>query len=465
MLSVQYDLAQEEEESVKAGTSSAVHKDVTPSEFILQGLGIEDRIQRHLLGLKGLGLHATKLKKSESLEDGTHVRQKFVSWEELQRLYMPTVMPLRQSTGQEGKAASQNLQDIRLFLPSEIVPSVPCSEKLTRYEFKYRIAQAYIALRDLRERLIVRQHMFNSKKRYSHGTAAITRSNKKIELEGMRINELAGRYRSIREKLVTLSKIVGDWLWETTLKVLDDQDIRGLTMEDRRHLATDKLGKKRKLGEGRRRLTWIWFVSAPCQMKADKERDRGKMQVLERTEVDSDGKEQSEAGDEETSEGEESEEDENDAALQIEFCTTRARAHQWQEECMLLAEELRRVERFWAWDAEQWRKREADYARQMVSPAVELPPEELRHPELVDRAMEDFRILCMGRVAYARQQVSIRERLLEASQRQHAMVHDQLAAMKILGEDLDWRVMVECMGPQAGVLEQATANTAEETGA
>ncbi|KAJ2929114.1 hypothetical protein H1R20_g7980, partial [Candolleomyces eurysporus] len=40
--SVRYDLALEEEESVKAGTASVVHKDVTPSEFILQGLGIED---------------------------------------------------------------------------------------------------------------------------------------------------------------------------------------------------------------------------------------------------------------------------------------------------------------------------------------------------------------------------------------------------------------------------------------
>jgi hypothetical protein len=35
-------MAQEEEAELKAGTVSVVHKEVTPSEFILQGLNLED---------------------------------------------------------------------------------------------------------------------------------------------------------------------------------------------------------------------------------------------------------------------------------------------------------------------------------------------------------------------------------------------------------------------------------------
>ncbi|KAJ2929111.1 hypothetical protein H1R20_g7981, partial [Candolleomyces eurysporus] len=370
-------------------------------------------------------------------------------------------MPLRQSTGQEGKAASQNLQDIRLFLPSDVVPDVPCSEKLTSYEFKYRIAQAHVTLRDLRERLIVRQHMFNSKKRYSHGTTAITRSNKKIELEGMRINELAGRYRSIREKLVVLSRVLGDWSWGSTLKVLEDQDIRGLTTEDRRHAVADKTAKKNKLGEGKRRLTWIWFVSVPRRTKEEKSGEGG-MRVLERTQVESDNEDDGDgscAGDKRV-EDEDEEEDENDAALRIEFCTIRARAHRWQEECMLLAEEMKRIERFWAWEAKQWSEREEAYAQQALSPVVQLPPSEMQHPELVDRAREATRMLAIGKVAYARQQTVMRERLLEDS-KQCLDVYGQLAVLHVFGKDLDWRVMVDCAAPLVDEAGQETASTPE----
>jgi hypothetical protein len=40
--------------------------------------------------------------------------------------------------------------------------------------------------------------------------------------------------------------------------------------------------------------------------------------------------------------------------LRIEWCKSRARAQRWQEECVLLKEEMRRVLQFLDWDASRW---------------------------------------------------------------------------------------------------------------
>ncbi|KAF8806032.1 hypothetical protein BYT27DRAFT_7102856, partial [Phlegmacium glaucopus] len=42
-------------------------------------------------------------------------------------------------------------------------------------------------------------------------------------------------------------------------------------------------------------------------------------------------------------------------ALRIEWCRARARAHRWQEECLLLHEEMRRILAFFAWQHQCWR--------------------------------------------------------------------------------------------------------------
>lgn len=47
-------------------------------------------------------------------------------------------------------------------------------------------------------------------------------------------------------------------------------------------------------------------------------------------------------------------------ALRIEWCKARARAHRWQEECILLAEEMRRVIQFHRWQANVWERRADD---------------------------------------------------------------------------------------------------------
>ena len=74
--------------------------------------------------------------------------------------------------------------------------------------------------------------MINSKKKYSHGTAQMTRSNAKIQMKSQGIRDIASKYRTIQMKLLALSSVVKDFLWMATLKELDDSDIRGLTSQE-----------------------------------------------------------------------------------------------------------------------------------------------------------------------------------------------------------------------------------------
>ncbi|KAF8239991.1 hypothetical protein L208DRAFT_1235153, partial [Tricholoma matsutake] len=47
-------------------------------------------------------------------------------------------------------------------------------------------------------------------------------------------------------------------------------------------------------------------------------------------------------------------------ALWLEWCKARARAHRWQEECLLLKEEMQWVQMFFLWEINMWRRRADD---------------------------------------------------------------------------------------------------------
>jgi hypothetical protein len=117
--------------------------------------------------------------------------------------------------------------------------------------------------------------MYSSKKQYAHGTEAITRSNRKIKVEGKQIAELASKYCRIRQKLLVLSEVIHDMTWQGTLQVLQEKDIQGLTTEDDRLTAVGAQEKKGRMGVGRRRLTWIWFVGGPRRTEVEDEDDTG----------------------------------------------------------------------------------------------------------------------------------------------------------------------------------------------
>jgi hypothetical protein len=77
------------------------------------------------------------------------------------------------------------------------------------------------------------------------------------------------------------------------------------------------------------------------------------------------------------------------AALWIKWCKARARAHCWQEECILLEEEMDRVIQYFSWCAKWWK----DIVECFVSMLV---------PEGTDEA-----VFCEGKHTYALRQAAI----------------------------------------------------------
>ncbi|KAJ3503382.1 hypothetical protein NLJ89_g8461 [Agrocybe chaxingu] len=246
--------------------------------------------RRHAQDVATLGIHATDLQKAKVLEHANSLSQKIDAWISIQHLYMPTVALLR--TRQASNISTPvAVQEIRLLLPSSLPRGVLTDVRFFRYEWQFRYAQAEEELNTLRGHLLLRSHMLKSKSRYSRGQRQNTRSQKLLSDVDAKIQASTGKYRLIRQALESLSGPLLEVTWKDVLRPLDESHVTGLS-------SMDDTGS-----EGRKKLSWIWKVHG--------------------TGADADECTQ--------------------FALRIEWCKARARAHRWQEECVLLAEEMRRV--------------------------------------------------------------------------------------------------------------------------
>ncbi|KAJ3513191.1 hypothetical protein NLJ89_g3086 [Agrocybe chaxingu] len=155
--------------------------------------------------------------------------------------------------------------------------------------------------------------MLNSKQRFSRGQRQNTRSQKLLSNVDEKVRASVVKYRHIRLALDSLSGPLLETRWREILRPLEETDVSGLSsMDDSGLSSMDDSGS-----EGWKRLSWIWKVHG-TGANAD-----------ECTQL----------------------------ALRIEWCKARARAHRWQEECVLLAEEMRRVIAFFQWQCQWWKAR------------------------------------------------------------------------------------------------------------
>lgn len=364
-------LAKEDTEALKSGIIEEVHSDVTRSMFILQGIEIEELQRRTAAEASGLGPHSTDFDRSTVLERGNALYRRIEAWITLQRLYAPKSALLR-GASDDRDTSTLSPWSIPLYLPSDSLETMDCYDlRLARYEFQFRIAQAESALKSLRGLLLYQAHMLNSKKAYTSGTTANTRSNSLIQDISDRISIDVEKYKKIRIRLTRLwgklklgdlTELKDEANWEHVLLELKPEDVAGVT-------SMEQLG----LGEGDKTLTWIWTVAGT-------------------------GHDTSEVA---------------NTALRIEFCRARARAQRWQEECLLLAEEMKRVERFFAWDANRWKKRASSFERSIntvTDPSL---------PAFQKWEMEQRKMINRGKVAYAWRQFSLRNALLDKARLTH----------------------------------------------
>ncbi|KAF6755232.1 hypothetical protein DFP72DRAFT_1067940 [Ephemerocybe angulata] len=365
--SVRLQLAEEDKQVIARGDEDVVHVDVSPSMMIWQGIEIEEQQRKLKIDTEELGMHSTDLQRAKVLERGNSILRKIEAWVSIQHLYIPRLATLRKTDEETAElAAPPAAYDIPLYLPSSVTHLKGVHKRFMRFEDRYRKAQASSTLQDLRSALLLKAYMKRSKRLYSHGQKQQTRSNALLKSIEARIGEIADKYRYIRQCLERLSMPLKTADWQVSFQPLNPDDIQMLTRDEE-----DNKSEKEKRSEGHRKLTWIWMV-------------QGVMPDDEKSEV-------------------------VQTALHSEWCKSRARAHRWQEECLLLAEEMRRVRLFFQWEIKQWEDRASRVAH------GDFIPKELTNvlPQLMyEVRRQDVIYIDAGRSAYAARQIAIRERML-----------------------------------------------------
>ncbi|KAH9482438.1 hypothetical protein JR316_0004538 [Psilocybe cubensis] len=368
---VRLQLAREDSDALKRGEMTTLHEEVTPSVLISQGLQLEESQARLALDISKLGAHSTNIQQTKILERSNSLKRRIDAWINIQHLYMPAVAALRARENLQAETPVA-VQDIKLYLPSYNTETIRFSSHiLLKCESQYRYAQAEDCLNNLRAFLLLRSHMLNSKKRHSRGQRMQTRSLTLLAAVEEKIKFATARYNVAYQALDLLSTPTVYYTWRDILRPLLDTDVRGLS-------SMDDSGS-----EGRKKLSWIWKVHG---MGEDAEKC-------------------------------------TQAALRIEWCKARARAHRWQEECVLLAEEMRRVIAFFAWQAAQWDSRAQD-----IIDSTDVPN-------------RDAQAINSGKIAYAKKQADIRRDIGDRCAKQWDGVTEKLTTMS---EGRNAYKMVEC---------------------
>ncbi|KAF9500747.1 hypothetical protein BDN71DRAFT_1567169, partial [Pleurotus eryngii] len=303
---VRLQLAEEDSTAISQDDSLVIHETVSRSVLISQGLELQDQQARLALDAKTLGGHITEHQQSQLVERRNRLQRRIAAWCRVQELYMPAVLPLR-ARAENTREGNVNAEHIKLFLPSEVIASIRLDNQLARLEWRLRYGQVFNHLAELRRHLLVLSTMYQSKDNLSCGQKSNTRSVALIKNIQGHVNYVCQKYHSCRSALVALSGPLEETGWESLVQPLLDADVRSL-----------KEGDDTGNSEGRRQLSWIWS----SQRTSEAELTEGMNE-----------------------------------ALRIEWCKARARAQQWQEECILLHEEMTCVIKFHQWQADTWETR------------------------------------------------------------------------------------------------------------
>ncbi|KAG1878448.1 hypothetical protein C8R48DRAFT_745161 [Suillus tomentosus] len=308
-------LSKTEAEEIEHGEHMSLDDDVSP--LVLVSLGIELEadlaLPRRCVEFEGKSIrqHATDTQNVKILQHVNTLRRRIDTWSCVQLLYMPCVSRLRSL---HDITSEDKVHKLNLFLPLLLPSSFPCDVHLLRYEWALREAQANDALSDLRTVINMTYHLYKYKDAFVQGQCANTRAQGIIHSAESQIDAISVKYTAARDALVMLaSKLGKNDDWRRILKPLD-------RIKDAVPLKHDE-GKT----VGQQNVSWIWKTA-------------GVSNNLEEGLQDS---------------------------LHVEWCKARARAHWWEEEVLLLHEEMRRVLAFFEWQAGWWDKQGA--RRQFVS--------------------------------------------------------------------------------------------------
>ncbi|THU79838.1 hypothetical protein K435DRAFT_696936, partial [Dendrothele bispora CBS 962.96] len=284
------------------------------SSLLIEGLDLRE-LQRKLAQELAGTTSYTEKSKSKMLEKANGLRRRIDAWCNTQALYFPASAIIRDKLSQG--ATSTSVTEIPLLLPSDLIrhssKSVHLSALKLQWELEYALAED--TLETIRQGLLQRTYLCKWKDRYSHGQKSSTRSSATISRLQDRINNSAARYRISRKALASLAPFIEAAGWDNILKDLKPEDIRPLNRDDIDPDLQAQLVRNPSL-QVPNLPSWIW-----CMEGINREGEAGMQD-----------------------------------ALRIGWCKARARALQYQEECLLLQEEMRRVLATYDFEADVWGK-------------------------------------------------------------------------------------------------------------
>jgi hypothetical protein len=279
-------------------------------------------MSRRHLRLEVLEMKGTRTSKQladlESKRTGLY--NQIQRWRGVQLIYMPCIggllLPsLTATTAESPESVSKEPAEyLPLHLPSSLPQHLRQSPELSNVmekECRLRVAQADDALAEIRHQRRIISGLWHFKKLNVNGTGnkTATRMRTLYNRFHFRTRRCAARYRAARAALVAMDPTGS---WQFRLKDLKDDDIRGPGKDDT------------LLGNSRFEPSWIWLVarvrSAPDMGDSE--------QVL-------------------------------DDSLKVEWSKSYARKTRWEEEVLIIQEEMRRVIVYHEWRAQWWRNERA----------------------------------------------------------------------------------------------------------
>ncbi|KAJ7740757.1 hypothetical protein DFH07DRAFT_698699, partial [Mycena maculata] len=324
---VQVRLELKKEEEREAASGKALVPGTSATAFLMAGLQIEQAQRRIIAEQVGLTLIAPE-REARVQELRITLLQKIGRFRKLQAIWMPGAA--RAILADEEKRDEDSLplraEHIKLYMPHELPAddrAQGCVKGLADMEARLCAAQCASALTTLRGRLHAKRHLITFRNENLTGQVQTTKAHTLIGQVSDRVNASAAKYRKGREALVALKTNS----FAPHFRELRDDDIR----LDGDNGESDSAAKKKLAmissghgtraprnapGQSKRVMSWIWTTTAGS---GDKEKDLHDCE-----------------------------------SVRVEWARAKARKNRWEEEVLLLQEEMRRTLRYLEWQAGWW---------------------------------------------------------------------------------------------------------------
>ncbi|KAJ3538635.1 hypothetical protein NMY22_g5086 [Coprinellus aureogranulatus] len=302
-------LAKEDEVASDTVKKFSLHAGLTASELICRGLDLESEMRSLKNSMKETWDHSQDRQLTRVQLKSNAIVRKVDAWYRYLQLYIPSSVLLRQDHLTSAKTVKA--YDLPLWLPSQIGRKAEFSPDLARIEFRLRTAQAQDALSTIRRNLQRRVTVWDLKDRWLRGQGSNTKALNLLSTLQSKIRDAKDEYNQARAALLSLGPLLGERNIEKTFLKLEESDLKPLTPDS--VMVAPSQGQTRQV-----EMSWIWkHPGAAADNVTAYEAETRK----------------------------------------IEWAKSRARSHRYQEEILIVKEEMQRTLRFFQWKRDQWRLR------------------------------------------------------------------------------------------------------------